>query len=109
LADKIRSIAFWADGIAFKRVIFKFHKNLHILLSAFRFIYLKQKSRSTIIRYGKDKETGKPYDEANTFNILAQFRANIMEMLEKFREVSAATEKAAAEMNKAEVKVFETG
>jgi hypothetical protein len=57
-------------------------------------------------RYGIDEKTGKKYNEENTFNVLAEFKDNIIKMLDKFKEVSDSLENAAGEINKAEINVF---
>jgi hypothetical protein len=38
-------------------------------------------------RYGKDEKTGKPYNEANTFNSLSEFSGDIIKMLSALRSL----------------------
>jgi hypothetical protein len=44
-----------------------------------------REAADTLSRYGKDEKTGKPYNEANTFNPLAEFSGDMIGMLDALR------------------------
>jgi hypothetical protein len=61
-----------------------------------------KEAQEILSRYGKDEKTGKPYNEANTFNSLAEFSGDIIKMLEGLRNFIKETEGATDRMNNLE-------
>ena len=61
-----------------------------------------EEAANILYRYGKDDKTGKPYDEANTFNDLAKFINDMPGMLNALKSL-------VDKINDAEVNVFTEG
>jgi hypothetical protein len=61
-----------------------------------------QEFAETISRFGKDEKTGKPYNEANTFNSLADFSGDMIGLLNALRGITREIESSAERINKLE-------
>jgi hypothetical protein len=46
-----------------------------------------EEAAEILSRYGKDDKAGKPYDDANTFNPLADFNGDMLGMLNALRSL----------------------